>query len=185
MATVVHPPEISLPLQGIERVSCDHGQTAEAIERAVSRAQRTEAPLLVARQDGAAAWPAAQFLVAVDDEPDALGLVRFASILAAESDGYVHLAHVRGRAYGSGTRHRLAELSLEVIAITGAEPIVDVLHGAQVAVSLIGLAQRCESSLLVVGRSRAGAARSLGSVGEALVRRAPCSVLVVPAARTP
>ena len=185
MATVVQPREISLPLQGIERVSCDDGHAADALERAASRAHRTEAPLLVARHDGAAAWPGAQFLVAVDDDPDALGLVRFASILAAESDGYVHLAHVRGRAYGSGTRHRLAELSLEVIAITGAEPIVDVMHGAQVAVCLIGLAQRCESSLLVVGRRRPAAARSLGSVGEALVRRAPCSVLVVPAVRTP
>lgn len=183
MATVTHPLEIPLPLQRIDRVTCegDHG----ALEHAVSRAHRAEAPLLVAREATAPERTVAQLLVAVDDEPEALGLVRSASIVAAEGGGYVHLAHVRGPRYGAGTRHRLAELSLEVIAITGAEPIVDVLHGAQVAASLIGLAQRCESSLLVVGRRRPAAARSLGAVSETLVRQAPCSVLVVPAAHTP
>lgn len=185
MATVVHPPQIPLALQGVDRVSLEGEDHPGALERAVSRAHRAQAPLLVARRDRAPEWSPTQFLVAVDDEPDALGLVRFASILAAQSDGYVHLAHVRGRAYGPRTRRRLAELSLEVIAITGGEPIVDVLHGAQVAIGLIGLAQRCESSLLVVGRRRSPAARSLGCVGEALVRRAPCSVLVVPAVRMP
>jgi len=187
VATLVHPPALSLPLHAFDRVTCraaDDRSAEGALEHAVSRAHRATAALLVERSEHVPEAPLRQLLVAVEDGPAALGLVRFASALAADSGGYVQLVHVRGAGYGPATRHRLAELSLEIIAITAAEPIVDVLHAGQIATGIVELARRCESSLLVVGRTRPAAARSLGPVGEALVRRAPCSVLVVPAAAT-
>ena len=174
MATLAHPLEILPVLEPIDRVLCNE-------EEAVARAHRAAAPLLVARRDHAREGAAPQFLVAVEEGREALGLVRYAAMLAAGCGGYVHLAHVRGPAYGPDTRRLLAELSLEVIAITGAEPIVDVLTSTPVATSVLELAERCASSVLVIGRKRPAAARSLGCVSEALVRDAPCSVLVVPA----
>lgn len=146
-------------------------------------ARRATGLLLVARRPAAGeqAAPQPQLLVAVDDSPAAHAIVRFAATLAAERDGYVHLVHVRGSDYGPHTRRRLAELSLESIAITGAEPIVDVLRGAQAAPRMIELAQRCAPSVLVVGGAAPGCARAAGGVRAHLVDGAPCSVFVVPA----
>ena len=142
-------------------------------------AHRATGPLLIARAGSDANDLPRRILAAVDDSDTAGPVVRLAGSIAAACDGYVQLVHVQGNGYGAGTRHRLAELSTELIELTGAEPVVDVLHGRHVAASISDLAARCGSSLLVVGRRGVTGARSLGSVSERLVHTAPCSVLVV------
>ena len=148
---------------------------------ATALAHRATGPLLVARRRPPGSGPR-HILVAVDDSPAALGIVRLAAAIAATCGGYVHLAHVRGADYGSQTRHLLAELSVEIIAVTGAEPIVDVLGGPHPAARVADLAQRSQANLVVMGRRRLTGVRALGSVSERLVHSAPCSVLVAPVA---
>ena len=146
-------------------------------------AHRATGPLLIARAGTDPNDLPRRILVAVDDSDAARPVVRLAGSIAAGCHGYVQLVHVQGAGYGARTRHRLAELSTELIGLTGAEPVVDVLHGRHVAACIGDLAARCGSSLLVVGRRGLTGVRSLGSVSERLVHSAPCSVLVVAQSR--
>jgi nucleotide-binding universal stress UspA family protein len=148
---------------------------------ATSLAQRATGPLLVARGAGCGARAPQRVLVAVDASAAATALVRLAGTIAATCGGYVHLVHVPGRDYGSRTRHRLAELSTELIALTGAEPVVDVTRRGHAGSQIAELAARCDASLVVVGRRGLTGQRTLGSVSEHVVHAAPCSVLVAPA----
>lgn len=156
---------------------------AAAVTGSFERAllHRAEGPLLLAHPREGARDARPRILVAVDDGPAAGGVVALAGAVAAASDGYVNLVHVAGPAYGSAMRHRLAELSIELIARTGREPVVDVLQGAHVAGGIADFARRSGSSLLVVGRRGLSGLHGLGSVSGRLVNAAPCSVLVVPA----
>jgi len=148
---------------------------------ATALAHRAVGPVLFARGGERPGGAAPRILVAVDDSAAASEIVRLAGAIAASRGGYVHVVHVQGSGYGPRTRHRLAELSLELMTITGAEPVVDVLQGARVAVRVAEFAQRCHASLLVVGRRGLSGLRTLGSVSERLVHCAPCSVLVTSA----
>jgi len=143
-------------------------------------AHRAAGPLLIARAGTDAGDLPRRILVAVDDSDAAGSVVRLAGSIAAACHGHVQLVHVQGAHYGAATRHRLAELSTELIELTGAEPVVDVLHGRHVAARIAERAARSGASLLVVGRRGLTGPRSLGSVSERLVHGAPCSVLVVP-----
>ncbi|MDP1848575.1 MAG: universal stress protein [Solirubrobacteraceae bacterium] len=156
---------------------------AAAVTGSVERAllHRAEGPLLLAHSRDGERDARLRILVAVDDGPAAAGVVALAGAVAAASDGYVNLVHVAGREYGSAMRHRLAELSIELIARTGREPVVDVLQGAHVATGITDFARRSGSSLLVVGRRGLTGLHGLGSVSGRVVNAAPCSVLVVPA----
>ena len=136
-------------------------------------------PLLIARGQGPACTPPRRMLVAVDDSPGATAIVRRAGALAAACDAFVHLVHVSGRSYGPLTRHRLAELSTDLIALTGAEPIVDIERGRHVAARIEDLASRCDADLVVIGRGGPQGTRALGSVSEQIVHAAPCSVLLL------
>jgi len=91
---------------------------------------------------------------------------------------------VQGPGYGSQTRHRLAELSTELIEQTGSEPVVEVARGANVPAHVCQLARDSDSSLVVVGRRGRLGPRGLGPVGEPILHGAPCSVLVVPTTGT-
>lgn len=153
------------------------GSVADALLR------HATGPLLVARPGPRPRAARPRILVAVDDGPAAADVVRLAGTIAAAVQGYVHLLHVAGREYGGTTRRRLAELSTELIAITGAEPVVDVLHRAQVAASIAQFAHRDRADLVVVGRRSVTGRRALGAVSERVVHTAPCSVLVVPVPR--
>lgn len=144
---------------------------------ATALAHRTTGPLLVARGQRSAGPAPRRILVAVDDTPAATSLVRAAGTIAAACGGHVHLVHVRGAGYGSQTRQRLAELAMELIATTGAEPTVDILNGMRVAQRLIEFATLSGAGLVVI--ARAGGA-PLGRVGERLLHWSPCSLLVVP-----
>jgi nucleotide-binding universal stress UspA family protein len=144
-------------------------------------ADRAVGPVLFARGGGRPRGAAPRILVAVDDSAAATEVVRMAGAIAVARGGYVHLIHVQGRGYGPRTRHRLAELSLELMTITAAEPVVDVLRGARVAESIAEFARRCDASQLVVGRRGLSGLRALGSLSDRLVHAAPCSVLVVSA----
>ena len=156
---------------------------AAAVTGSVERAllHRAEGPLLLAHPFNGEREARPRILVAVDDGPAAGGVVALAGAIAAASDGYVNVVHVAGRDYGSAVRHRLAELSIELIARTGREPVVDVLQGAHVAAGIADFARRSGSSLLVVGRRGLTGLHGLGSVSGRVVGAAPCSVLVVPA----
>ena len=118
--------------------------------------------------------------MAVDDSAGAAALAGLAGSIAADCRGYVHLVHVQGRGYGSHTRHRLAELSTALIEQTGAEPVVEVTCGAQVAARICQLARDSDSSLVVVGRPGDASRRVLEPVAERIVHDAPCSVLLAP-----
>lgn len=150
-----------------------------SVERALLH--RAEGPLLLARPRVEADDERPRILVAIDDGPSAAGVVALAGAVAAASDGYVNVIHVAGRGYGSTTRHRLAELSIELIARTGREPVVDVLQGSHVAAGIADFAGRSGSTLLVVGRRGLTGLHGMGSVSGRVVGAAPCSVLVVPA----
>lgn len=156
---------------------------AAAVTGSVERAllHRAEGPLLLAHPRDGEGDARPRILVAVDDGPAARGVVALAGAIAAVSDGYVNLLHVAGREYGSAMRHRLAELSIELIARTAREPVVDVLQGAHVAAGIADFAGRSGSNLLVVGRRGLSGLHGLGSVSGRVVHAAPCSVLVVPA----
>jgi len=145
--------------------------------------RRATGPLLIARPVPQADDAALHILVAVDDTAAAAGVAGLAGTIAAAGRGHVHLIHVAGPGYGRATRHRLAELSIELIALTGAEPVVDVVHAHHVASCIAQFAQRTQASLVVVGRRDVTGRHALGAVGEHVVRTAPCSVLVVPAAQ--
>lgn len=147
---------------------------------ATALAGRAAGPLLIARAGARAEGTQPRILVAVDDSAAAAPLVALAGSIAAGCHGYVHLVHVQDRGYGSHTRHRLAELSTALIEQTGSEPVVEVACAANVAAHICRLARDSESSLLVVGRRRPAARRSLVTVGERIVHDSPCSVLVVP-----
>ena len=139
-------------------------------------------PLLIARGPARPAGAALRVLVAVDDSPAAADVAALAGAIAGACGGYVHLLHVQGPQYGAQTRRRLAELALDVIGLTGAEPIVDVVRGVHVAARIVEFAQRGDASLVVVGRRSAPGAGAIGPVSERVVQDAPCSVLVAPAA---
>jgi len=150
---------------------------------AAALAGQAGGPLLVARARAGAGAEGTRprILVALDDSPAASALVGLAGSIAAGCRGYVHLVHVQGPGYGSQTRHRLAELSTELIEQTGSEPVVEVARGANVAAHICQLARDSDSSLVVVGRR---GPRTLGRVGGPIVHGAPCSVLVVPTTDT-
>lgn len=139
-------------------------------------------PLLIARPGPTDDRPL-RLLVAVDDSPTATDVVRCAGTIAGAAGGHVHLLHIAGHEYGAGMRHRLAELSTELIALTGAEPAVDVVPGTHVASCVADFARRRQASLVVVGRRGLTGLHALGAASGRLVQLAPCSVLVVPTPR--
>ena len=168
-----------LLVAGGHRSSPVAAAVAGSVERTLLH--RAEGPLLLAHPRDGAGDARPRILVAVDEGPAAERVVALAGAIAAASEGYVNLLHVAGREYGSAMRHRLAELSIELIARTGREPVVDVLQGAHVAAGIADFARRSGSSLLVVGRRGLTGLHGLGSVSGRVVNAAPCSVLVVPA----
>ena len=143
---------------------------------------RAAGPVLVARAHPAGA---PRILAAVDDGDGARAVARLAGLVAVGCGGFVHLVHAAGQGYGPATRHRLAELATDLIALTGAEPVVDIAVGMQPAARICDLARVFESSLVVVGRRSRGGLRSLGSVSERVAQGAPCSVLVAPVTAPP
>ena len=143
-------------------------------------AHRATGPVLLARETGEPHAVAQRILVAVADDDTATSAARMAGTIAARCGGHVHVVHVQGRDYGTQTRHRLAVLATELVELTGAEPMIDVLRGSHVAARISELAGRYGSTLLVVGRRGMTGVHALGSVSERLVHTAPCSVLLVP-----
>ncbi len=150
---------------------------------AAALAQHARGPLLLARPLAGGTQLGVRILAAVDDSEGARSVARLAGTIAVGCGGFVHLIHAAGPGYGASTRHRLAELSTELIALTGAEPVVDVALGTHAAARICEVASCFESGLVVVGRGRRAGPRALGSVSARVVQAAPCSVLVAPAAQ--
>lgn len=154
------------------------GGTSGSVAHAVLRG--AAGPVLVARPASASA-AVPRLLAAVDDTAAAAAVVGLAGTIAAAVGGRVQLVHVAGSGYGTRTRRRLAELSLDLIAMTGAEPVIDVLRAVRVAPSIVRYADLSRCALLVVGR-RGTRAPAPGAVSERVALTASCSVLVAPAA---
>jgi len=147
---------------------------------ATALAHRATAPLLIARPSRDRGGERPRILVPVDDSPAATEVVRLAGEIPARTGAYVSVVHVRGRDYGSQTRRRLAELSCDLIELTGGEPAVNVLDGRHVAARIAEFARGSRPDLLITGRRGLTALHALGSVSERLMHVAPCSVLVAP-----
>ncbi len=173
------------------------GSVAEAVAR------RAPCPVLTVRPldaPGEGDWPPSRVLVAVDAVPrdgfgegDAPPAARWAARLAVAYHAPLEIVHVTtparlaaGRAEDvarvqTREHHALLTLGDALRSEFGAELPVSVTVRTGDPVAAIGsMAEEAQTYLLVVGTSgRAGAGRALmGSVAEALVRTAPCPVLV-------
>jgi nucleotide-binding universal stress UspA family protein len=147
-------------------------------------AHRTTGPLLIARPGPAHDGFPKRIAIAVDGSPTSEALVRIGGRLAAAHCSYAHLVHVMADEHGSRERHALALLSTDLFELTGVEPLVDAPSGP-VADEIVGLAERTDANLVVVGRRGLSGLRAIGSVSERVAHRAPCSVLIMPAFEPP
>lgn len=143
---------------------------------------------LVAREDS----PIQRIVVATDFEEPSMRAVRKAAQIAQRHGAQVTLAHVvetnlyaeamRDEAHDTATRLKLAEEKLQRMSaadLAGKAATRVVLGRA--SVELPRIAGDAHAQLLVVGSHGSSAAERalIGSVAEAVVERAPCSVLVV------
>lgn len=175
------------------------GSVAEAVAR------RAPCPVLTVRPldaPGEGEWPPSRVLLALDDPGDGGApptAARWAAGLAAAYHARLELVHVSdpavaalgGEAEAERERSR-ARVGLEALAgalgrdAAGLPVAVEVRTGDPAA-TVRAVAEEVRTHLLVVGtHGRSGPGRALlGSVAEALVRTAPCPVLVVRDALAP
>ena len=169
---------------------------------AVAVARRAPCPVLTVRPldaPGEGAWPPSRVLLAIDavgdgfDEGDAPTAARWAAGFAAAYHAPLEVVHVTspavaalgGAAESERVRSR-ARAALEALANTLRRetdsdlPVTVTVRTGDPADSVRAVAEEARTHLLVVGtHGRGGPGRALlGSVAEALVRTAPCPVLV-------
>lgn len=146
-------------------------------------AHRTEQALLVARQDGAAEDFPQRILLASDGSPGSWAAAQATLRIARARGSGVEIVYVP-----DGTDpERRRSVSDQIVSIqeaTGVEPVIADAAG-HVPERIIETARSAESSLIVVGRRGVHGIKALSSVGERIVHRAPCSVLVVPPREDP
>lgn len=145
---------------------------------ATELAHRTTAPLLVARRsaEGDGEFPRA-VLLASDGSPGSWPAMRIAGRIARLRGSSLQVVYVPD---GHPERYReLFKQVNEVERLTGATPaFLDALGDPARRIAEAARASR--SSLVVIGKRGLRGVKSLGSVSERVVQRAPCSVLVVP-----
>lgn len=173
------------------------GSVAEAITR------RAPCPVLTVRPldaPGEGEWPPHRVLLAVDalpidgfDEDDVPAAARWAAQLAVAYHAPLEIVHVTSPAVlalgGPGeagqvrtqARHALQALADTLRRDTDSDlPVTITVRTGDPADAIRAVAEEVRTHLLVVGtHGRRGPSRALlGSVAEALVRTAPCPVLV-------
>jgi nucleotide-binding universal stress UspA family protein len=132
-------------------------------------------PVLVSRKSPTFPNP----ILVADDGHDISGeAVRLAAAIAAQHNADVVVA--APFLFGA-TRRALLQRHADVISLaTGREPTHQDVDQPP-AKSIVDLARRLGSGLIVMGSSRKRGLRSLASVSERVAHGAPCSVLIVPA----
>ncbi|MGZ3420320.1 MAG: universal stress protein [Polyangiales bacterium] len=132
-------------------------------------------PVMIARRHP----KSGPIVVAVTLEQDGEPQVEVAVRIAGTMGTRVVVTHVRPNAAPVDSEMADALLRLQEKLPNDAE--IQLEHG-EAAISIVAVAERKEAELIVVGtHSRSGLARFVtGSVASSVVRRAPCSVLVVP-----
>jgi nucleotide-binding universal stress UspA family protein len=152
------------------------GTTCRGIK--MQLANRATVPLLIARRsgEGDGDFPRA-VLLASDGSPGSWAAMRLAARIARLRGSSLQVVYVPD---GHPERYReLFKQVNEVERLTGAMPAFLDAPGDP-AQRIAEAARAARSSLVVIGKRGLPGAKSLGSVSERLVRRAPCSVLVVP-----
>lgn len=126
-------------------------------------------------------------LVAVDFSPVTEDVIRAAAEELGESGGLLHFFHVSGRSEAL-SEFEWERDQLEVLAaplkLGGAKAVARVTHGDP-ADEILAEIDRLKADLVVAGSHGHSALYDvvLGGVAEALLRRSPCPVLIVPASR--
>jgi len=143
-------------------------------------AHRATVPLLIARRsrDAEGDFPRA-VLLASDGSPGSWAAARLAARIARARGSSLQVVYVPD---GHPERYReLFKQVSEIESLTGSMPAF--LDAPGDPARRIAETARAEgSSLVVIGRRGRDGPRSLGSVSERVAQRAPCSVLIVPAA---
>ncbi|MGA8746037.1 MAG: universal stress protein [Solirubrobacterales bacterium] len=136
-------------------------------------------PLLIARQPpGPGEFPKS-IVFASDASPGSWAPARVAAGVAALFNSRLETVHVADGTHPERQRSLQAQIA-EIGAVTGEEPLLSEPAG-HASQAIIETARAKGSSLIVSGRRGLRGIRSLGSVSERVVNRAPCSVLVIPA----
>jgi nucleotide-binding universal stress UspA family protein len=120
-----------------------------------------------------------RILVPTDLSPDSMAALRYAEAMADTQGAHLVLAHFRPTEDGvRRSREHLVDLLRGRASTVESEVIVEV--GDPLA-HILDFADRRQVELIVMGtQGRSGLRRALmGSVAEAVVRRAPCSVMTV------
>lgn len=141
-------------------------------------AHRASVPLLIARRtaDGDGDFPR-DILLASDGSPGSWTAMELAARLARARGSSLQVAYVPD---GHPERYReLFKQVNEIERLTGTAPLFLDTPGDP-ARRIAEAARAAQSSLVVIGKRARRGAKSLGSVSERVIHRAPCSVLLVP-----
>jgi nucleotide-binding universal stress UspA family protein len=162
-----------LVVVGARNAAAGNGASLGAVAERVVRQVRC--PVLVARPSP----PSGRFLAATDFSDPALPAVAAGVELTRRRQGRLSVVHSLERP-GAAARQDARERLDGVLARFGAEGDAVLAEGPPPA-AIAGLAERLAAEVVLVGAAGANAAKGvlLGSVAEAVVRSAPCSVLVV------
>ncbi len=147
------------------------GSTAREVAGTVER------PLLIARRSADGRSFPRSILLATDGSAGSWAAARTATRLGQSRGSELRLVHVPDGTPAERRNEILKQLAV-IEKATGGSPTV-VGNPGRVAERVGAAARAGQSSLIVVGRG--GGPGALGRVSEQLVRRAPCSVLAVPA----
>jgi nucleotide-binding universal stress UspA family protein len=141
-------------------------------------AHRATVPLLIARRspEGDGEFPRAVLLTS-DGSPGSWAAMRLAARIARLRGSDLRVVYVPD---GHPERYReLFKQVNEVERLTGATPAFLDAPGDS-ARRIVETARASRSSLVAIGKCGLNGAKSLGSVSERVLQRAPCSVLLVP-----
>lgn len=139
-------------------------------------AHRANVPLLIARHTADEDFPR-DVLLASDGSPGSWVAMELAARLARARGSSLQVVYVPN---GHPERYReLFKQVDEIERLTGMAPLFLDTPGDP-ARRIAEAARAAQSSLVVIGKRGRHGLKSLGSVSERVVHRAPCSVLVVP-----
>lgn len=142
---------------------------------------RAEMPLLIARRTVDGDNFPQSILLATDGSAGSWAAARVATRLARARGSELRLVFVPDGRRAERYREVLKQLAV-IERVTG-NPSAIADSPGHVADRICEAAKGRQASLIVIGRRRAGGVKALGSVSERVVRRAQCSVLVVPAGK--
>jgi nucleotide-binding universal stress UspA family protein len=141
-------------------------------------AHRTSRALMVARRSSEGEGFPKSILVGSDGSTSSWAAVRLAIRIARVFGSGLRVTYAPDGAHPERYRELLKQIS-EIERMTGASPVVIDTPGHP-ADQIIEAARAARSAMVIIGRRGVTGVKALGSVGERVVHRAPCSVLLVP-----